>query len=276
MPRRYRASLVAALSLAIAPVVHAAQDVLPNHITTGSLSVTFKTIATGLSSPVYLSGVPDSTGRLFVVDQTGQIQIIQNGVVLPTPFLDVSSRLVGLTPSYDERGLLGLAFDPNYASNGKFYTYESEPVNGTGDFTLPGGVTPSYQNVLATWQVSGNPNVANAGSFASLMKIDKVQGNHNGGTIAFGPDGKLYMGLGDGGAANDSGAGHVAATGNGQDLTTPLGKMLRLDVSVTPGLGERRQSSIQHSGQQSLRGHRRGGQGNLRLRPSQSVPLEFR
>lgn len=233
------ASCIFAVALlgAASSTLLASQDVLTNHIQKGAFTIDLEPVATGFASPVGLMQAPGDPSKTYIVDQTGQIRVLQNGVLQSTPFLDISSKLIGLSASYDERGLLGLAFDPNFATNGKFYTYESEPVNGAGDFTLYGGVAPTYQNVLAAWTVNLATGQVNASSYTPLMRIDKNAGNHNGGTIAFGPDGKLYIGLGDGGNANDSGPGHNPSTGNAQDLTTPLGKMLRIDVGVTPGQG---------------------------------------
>ena len=190
-----------------------------------------QTIASGLTAPNDLTSVGD--GRLFVNQQDGLIRIVKNNALLATPFLDLSARLVAST---DERGLLGLAFHPGYndpASPGfrKFYTYTSEPVTGAADFTVPKTTAFDHQSVVAEWQVSaGNPDLADPASRREVLRVDEPQANHNGGKLAFRPgELYLYIGLGDGGASNDVGDGHNNITGNGQDLTTVLGKILRID-----------------------------------------------
>jgi glucose/arabinose dehydrogenase len=198
------------------------------------LRVALTQVASGLTAPNDLMSVGD--GRLFVVEQTGKIRIIKNNALLATPFLDLSARLVALSASYDERGLLGLAFHPGFDDSSspgfrKFYTYTSEPVSGAADFTVPKTGPFDHQSVIAEWQVSaGNPDVADPSSRREVMRIDEPQSNHNGGKLAFrASDQYLYISLGDGGAANDVGDGHNSKIGNGQDLTTVLGKILRID-----------------------------------------------
>ena len=139
-------------------------------------------------------------------------------------------------PNYDERGLLGFAFHPDFSNTPtagfhKVYTYTSEPVAGAADFTVPDTSPFNHQSVIAEWQISvGNPDVVDPATRREVMRIDEPQFNHNGGHLAFRPaDHYLYISLGDGGAANDVGAGHNPATGNAQDKTTVLGKMLRID-----------------------------------------------
>ncbi|MCL5102923.1 MAG: PQQ-dependent sugar dehydrogenase [Armatimonadetes bacterium] len=194
-------------------------------ITKGPQMVELQAIATGLTAPIALAHTSDS--RLFIVDQTGKVLIYQNGGVLPTPFLDVSSKITPLTPGYDERGLLGMAFHPNNAANGKFYVHYTAPTATTNW---------DHKNVVSEFTVSGNPSIANAASERVLLTFDHPQSNHNGGTIAFGADGKLYIASGDGGNANDEDpagspiVGHTPSTGNAQDLTKLLGKILRIDV----------------------------------------------
>jgi glucose/arabinose dehydrogenase len=153
--------------------------------------------------PVDIQDVGD--GRLFVVEQVGTIRVWQDGVVLPDPFLDLRDR-VGI--SANEQGLLGLAFHPDYASNGRFFV----------NYTDHNGDT-----VIARFLVSQEPNRADPTSETVLLEIDQPFPNHNGGGLAFGPDGFLYVGMGDGGSAGDP-------RGNGQSLDTLLGKMLRIDV----------------------------------------------
>jgi glucose/arabinose dehydrogenase len=214
-----------------------ATPVLPP-VVKGPIRIELQTVLTGITSPMQWLSANDGTGRMFLVEQTGKIKIFKNGSLNATPFLDVTSRLVALSANYDERGLLSMAFHPGFSNPSspgyrKIYTYTSEPVNGAADFTepVPAGFTFNCQAVIAEWQVSaGNPDVIDPATRREVMRIDHPQSNHEGCTLAFRPSDKyLYISLGDGGAANDSGAGHNATTGNGQDLTTVLGKILRID-----------------------------------------------
>jgi glucose/arabinose dehydrogenase len=197
-------------------------------------AVGLRLIADGLTSPVALVDAPDGTDRLFLVDQIGLIRIIMSdGSLATTPFLDLRSRLVALMPDFDERGLLGLAFHPNYASNGRFFVYYSAPLRPGA----PAGF--DVTSTIAEFRVSADPNRADPASERILLQIDKPQFNHNGGTVAFGPaDGYLYISIGDGGGADDVGLGHVEdwyatnAGGNGQDVVQNLlGSILRIDVN---------------------------------------------
>ena len=200
-------------------------------IAKGNITIELETVASGLVSPLGLTQPDDATDRLFIYDQAGKVWIVQNGSLLPTPFLDVSGRLVTLMTNYDERGLLGFATHPNFSSHPKVYTYTSEPVAGSADFTVPITGSFNHQSVVAEWAVdAGNPNLIDVGSRRELMRIDEPQFNHNGGSLRFGADGMLYISLGDGGNANDVGDGHNSQTGNAQDVTNVLGKLLRIDV----------------------------------------------
>jgi hypothetical protein len=193
--------------------------------------------------PVWGTFAPGDHDRLYVVDQVGKIYVVNvDDRAKPRKkklFLDISSRLVPLGLfgiNYDERGLLGMAFHPRFKKNGLFYTFSSEPVSGEADFsTQPAGVVPDCQSVILEWHAlnpkkDGETPIVELASVREVMRIDKPQFNHNGGAIVFGPDGMLYIGLGDGGAANDRGAGHVDG-GNGQSLApgNVLGKILRID-----------------------------------------------
>ncbi len=174
--------------------------------------------------------------RLFIIDQVGKIWIIdKHGVRLPIPFLDVTSRMVALNPGFDERGLLGFAFHPNYRHNGRFFVYYNAPRRAGGP--QPGVLWNNLARI-SEFRVSSNPNLADMGSERVLLELDDPQSNHNGGTIAFGPDNYLYIAIGDGGAANDNAPGHVPdwylvnAGGNGQDVEANLfGNILRIDVN---------------------------------------------
>src|ERR671918_477011 len=196
------------------------------------MDVDLELIAGGLTSPVTLMEAPDGTGRLFVVDQAGLIRVITpSGVLLPEPFLDVRDRMVALQAGFDERGLLGLAFHPDYASNGRFFVYYSAPLREGG----PAGF--NHTSHISEFTVSGDPDRADPASEWILLQVDEPQFNHNAGALAFGPDGYLYISLGDGGGANDVGLGHVEdwyadnGGGNGQDIEQNLlGNILRIDV----------------------------------------------
>ena len=165
-------------------------------------------IVRGLVDPLYLTA-PEGDDRLFVIEQPGRIRIVEENMLLPTPFLDISDIVSDLG---NERGLLGMAFHPDFATNGRFF------VNYTA--TEPRGDT-----VVAEYTVSADANVANP-TGEILLTFDQPQSNHNGGAIEFGPDGFLYIGTGDGGGADDQ----HGPEGNGQNLDTLLGKLLRIDV----------------------------------------------
>jgi glucose/arabinose dehydrogenase len=240
---RFTQALLPSLAaLVFASHAHAAPvtDPFPARIAKGSVRIDLIPTATGLASPVLAIPAPgDASQRLFVVDQIGHIRVVQNNQLLPEPFLDVTGRLVELEKAFDERGLLGLAFhpgfqDPQSPGHRRLFTSTSEPAQGRADFPNPhaGGVPPNHHSVLAAWKVSAeNPNRVDPASRVELMRIEQPQFNHNGGMLAFGPDGFLYIGMGDGGGANDIGPGHNPKTGNAQDPNVVLGKMLRIDVN---------------------------------------------
>ena len=177
-----------------------------------SLAVT--PVVTGLASPVFLTA-PAGDARLLVVEQPGRIRIVENGALVTTPFLDITSQIA----SGGERGLLGMAFHPQYATNGFFYV----------NFTDTEGDTR-----VMRFTVSANRNVANPASGKLILRVDQPYANHNGGMIAFGPDGMLYIGMGDGGSGGDP-------QNHAQTRTDLLGDMLRLNVNAgdpyTPAAG---------------------------------------
>lgn len=183
-------------------------------------------IADGLTAPLALMPGGDGSGRLFILDQIGQIWILTaEGELLDQPFLDVSNLMVALSPSYDERGLLGLAFHPNYAENGRFFVYYSAPLRDEAP------VGWDHTSHISEFRVSeDDPNRADPDSERIILQVDQPQSNHVAGQITFGPDGYLYIPLGDGGAANDRGPGHTPELGNGQDTSNLLGSILRIDV----------------------------------------------
>ena len=163
----------------------------------------WEAVLSGLERPVDLQNAGDE--RLFIIEKAGRIRVVENGTLVDFPFLDISNKV---TIRNNEQGLLGLAFHPDYAENGFFYI----------NYTDKGGDT-----VIARYRVTPAPNIADPSSEVILLRAKQPFGNHNGGVLAFGPDGYLYAGLGDGGSAGDP-------FGNGQKLDTFLGKILRLDV----------------------------------------------
>ncbi len=209
------------------------------HIPQGDISIQLTPIATGLAAPDYGISAPGDTNRLFVVEQNGLLRVIQNGSLLSVPALDIRSRVAPpLVPSSpnDERGFLGLAFhpgfnDPSSLGYRTLYTYSSQlvPAGGSPTYATPNGASTNYENVITEWKMSASdPNVVDPTTRREIISFGKNAGNHNGGTIAFGPDGYLYLGTGDGGNANDVGPSHVPG-GNAQNLSVALGKMLRID-----------------------------------------------
>lgn len=205
-------------------------------------NVDLNLIADGFVSPIGLVPVPDNSGRLIVIDQIGTLWVLDaEGNKLPTPFIDLTSRMQPLNPGFDERGLLGVAFHPEYATNGRLFIYYNAPPRA-------GGPTPTttWNNLarFSEFKVSADPNIIDMNSERVFLEIDDPQGNHNGGTMIFGHDGYLYISVGDGGGANDTNAGHVEdwyatnAGGNGQDIEQNLwGSILRLDMDAAMPYG---------------------------------------
>ena len=179
--------------------------------------VGLKLVASGFAAPMEFISSKD--GRMFVVDQIGLVKVITaDGKLQEEPFLNISDRMVKISPRYDERGLLGLAFHPDFARNGRVFVFYSAPLRSGA----PQGW--NCTNNLSEFRVSkDDPNMIDMSSEKVLLQIDKPQMNHNGGTIAFGPDGYLYLPLGDGGGANDVAMGHVTG-GNAQNTSTLLGQ----------------------------------------------------
>ena len=177
-------------------------------------SMTLEQVGTGFARPVFATQAPGDSSRIFVLEQhTGEIKILDlnSGTTNPTPFLDVPSSSSG-----NERGLLGLAFDPAYVTNGRFYVNYTNSQNGAT-------VVEQYTRSTA--------NVANP-TGTQVLSVSQPQSNHNAGWLGFGPDGFLYIATGDGGGSNDNGSGHTAGTGNSLDITNNLlGKILRVDVN---------------------------------------------
>jgi hypothetical protein len=169
-----------------------------------AVPVALQPVATGFSRPILVTSPPGDTQRIFVVEQTGTIRVVSGVAIVPAPFLDLS----GSVACCGEQGLLGLAFHPDYAQNGYLYV----------NYTDLGGTTR-----VVRYTVSADPDVADPASASAVLSQPQPFANHNGGMLAFGPDGYLYVALGDGGSGGDP-------QGNGQNLGTWLGKMLRVDV----------------------------------------------
>ncbi len=207
---------------------------IPQSIPTGAM-VKLELVASGLVSPNWGTSAPGDDDRLFVVDQTGILGAIDLESGDMSVFADLSALLVPLgvggPGTFDERGFLGLAFHPDYQSNGLLYTYTSEPVAGEPDFPVPFGAPANNHIVITEWHVpdpQDDDSVVDPASQRVLLRIADPQFNHNGGALNFGRDQMLYIAIGDGGAADDQGPGH-SPNGNGQDLSNLFGKILRID-----------------------------------------------
>lgn len=198
--------------------------------TPATVQLSLASVASGLSQPVFLAA-PAGDSRLFIVERPGRIRIVANGALLPTPFLDMTAK----TTTDGERGLLSLAFHPQYAQNGSFFVYYTD---SNGDIAV------DRMKVSAT-----NANLADPATTGRVITIaHRDFNNHNGGQLAFGPDGYLYLGTGDGGSGGDP-------QGNAQNLNSLLGKILRLDVGVVvPGLTYGIPTGNPYAGQAGRRG----------------------
>jgi len=173
---------------------------------TGNLEL--QLVASGLSSPLYLTA-PAGDPRLFIVEQAGRIRIVRAGQLLARPFLDIGDRVA----SGGEEGLLGLAFHPNYASNGSFYV----------NYTHLNNARDTLYTLIERYTVSAAPDSADSASHKLILRIVQPYSNHNGGLVMFGPDGMLYIGMGDGGSGGDP-------QNRAQNPDSLLGKLLRIDV----------------------------------------------
>jgi glucose/arabinose dehydrogenase len=191
--------LYLAFALCLPGVAHAEQSAA----TVDGVAITLAPVAENLRQPIFLTA-PKRDPRLFVVEQGGRIRIIENGAVRPEPFLDIADAI----RSGGEQGLLGLAFHPAYATNGRFFVNYTDRQGDTQ---------------IVAYRVSPDASVADKSSAATILSVDQPAPNHNGGWLGFGPDGFLYVGMGDGGRAGDP-------WGNGQNPNALLGKILRLDV----------------------------------------------
>ncbi len=200
-------------------------------VASAEMTVNLQVAADGLTGPLNMVTPPDGSKRRFITEQIGVIRILMpDGKMLDEPFLNIRHRIPKLHQDFDERGLLGLAFHPDFKNNGRFFVAYSGLL--PGDSTLDKVVWYDHTNYVAEYRVSkSDPNRADQMSERILSKIDWPQFNHNGHWIGFGPDGFLYVSTGDGGYANDWGIGHNVTKGNGQDLMSLNGKVLRIDVN---------------------------------------------
>lgn len=172
-----------------------------------TVTLALQQVASGLARPVYLTA-PPGDDRLFIIEQAGRIRIVRDGALLQQPFLDITDSVTNLGGMGDERGLLGLAFHPQYAANGQFYVNYTDLAGDTR---------------VERYTRGADPDVADPASARLILAVDQPAGNHNGGHMMFGPDGMLYVALGDGGGSGD-------AQNNAQTLSTLLGKLLRINV----------------------------------------------
>ena len=201
--------VMAALFVAVGPRPGAADARVRAPRSAAPPAVGLQKVPGTFDQPLYVTAPPGDTTRLFVVEKTGRIRIVKNGAVLAEPFLDLS----GSVSTASERGLLSMAFDPGYASNGRFYI----------DYTNTAGNT----RVVRYTASKVNPDRAATSTRKVLLSVHQPYSNHNGGQLQFGPDGRLYVGMGDGGSAGDP--QHHA-----QNPGSRLGKLLRIDVSASP------------------------------------------
>ena len=203
MPRLLRT--VAAAPAFLGLVMTCGGDSAGTTLPPGAVSVRLEEVVTGLAYPVYLTAAPGDTSRLFVVEKGGTVRVLKHGVLLPTPFIDLSSRVT----KGSEQGLLGMAFHPS----------DNRVVLS---FTVAGPERGGRSRV-ATFTAGADPDVLDPASEQLVLEVDQPYSNHNGGHVAFGPDGYLYFGLGDGGSGGDP-------QGHGQDRSDLLGSLLRLDL----------------------------------------------
>jgi len=208
---------------------------IPAPIQKGPIRLRLKQIADGLTAPNWAVPIPGATEHLYVSDQDYKLWRINLANSTKEIFLAISPPLpLGIAGdgSYDERGLLGFAFHPQYAENGLWYTYTSEIAGDSSDFsTMPAGATPNHRSVITEMRsispsLNDPPAAIDFGRV--LLTVDQPQFNHNGGALNFGPDNLLYIAFGDGGASDDEGIGH-GTEGNGQNPGNPLGSLLRID-----------------------------------------------
>lgn len=193
------------------------------HLSSGDsiapIRVHVKTIAEGLHSPTALA-FPGNE-EIWVTEQTGKLWALKSGLLSALPLLDLQAKLIKIDKSYDERGLLGLTLHPQFKTNRKFYVYYSAPSDNKSD----------HQDVVAEYVLAKGATTIDPNSGRIILRMEKPDSNHDGGCIQFGPDGYLYVSFGDGGGQGDK----HGKFGNGQNLNTLLGKILRIDVNTRSG-----------------------------------------
>ena len=218
-------SILRLVAGSVSCLILAAATAIPSKAS-DSPRVGLKPIAEGFTSPLNLISLPDGSGRLLIADQVGTIHVLnKDGKLSDALFLDLRGRLVELNKGFDERGLLGLALHPDFKSNHKLYIYYNAPRRA--------GISTNWDHTIhvSEFKTTQDFTKVDLASERVLLQFDKPQMNHNCGRMLFGPDGFLYLGTGDGGGADDNQFGHTAPQGNGQDTTTLLGKILRIDVN---------------------------------------------
>ncbi len=210
-------------------------DPIPD-VPNGSITIELEVFSDSRSFPLGVVFPDDGTGRAFIYEQFSSIFVVDGGGVTDTvtPFLNLGSSGENLLEVGGEKGLLGFALHPGFGdvggANDRIYTYTSQATSGVPDFATPAGGSTNHHGVIAEWAVdSGDPDVIDTSTRRELLRIGQPSGNHNGGAIRFGPDGLLYIALGDGGAADDEGNGHEPE-GNGQRTDNLLGSIIRIDV----------------------------------------------
>lgn len=204
----------------------------------GKQEVDAKLFTNGLVSPLGVIAVPDHSKRLAIIDQVGKAWLTdENGTRSSVPLIDVTSKMVTLDPNFDERGLIGLAFHPEFKSNGRFFIYYQLPPRAGGP--QAGSLWNNLSRISEFKVMASDPNIADMASEKVILEWDDPQFNHNGGTIEFGADRYLYIAIGDGGGADDVGPGHVEdwytvnTGGNSQSIEANVfGKILRIDVNT--------------------------------------------
>jgi glucose/arabinose dehydrogenase len=195
--------------------------------TPAAAEIALEVVADRLGTPVGLVAYPGRPDVEVVWEQTGKVHVLRDGALLDRPFLDLTRRLVDLLPDYDERGLLGLAFHPRFAENGRVFVYYGAPTRD--------GATGDHTNRLSEFRLDPtDPWRVDPASERVLLELEQPQFNHSGGGLGFGPDGRLYLGTGDGGGEGDASPGH-SSQGNAQDPMRLNGKVLRIDVDHPSG-----------------------------------------
>ena len=208
----------------------------------GERTVNLELIAQGLDAPTAFADPDDSSGRVFISDRNGQIRIIKDGSLTRNPFLDISDRIVMLENRGEERGLLGIAFPPRFRDVQRFFVHYSARLREKAPENW------DHTSRISEFLVSSEEDIADPASERIILEVDQPYPNNNGGDIKFGPDGLLYIAMGDGGNVDDGGKGHTPEIGNGQDTASLLGKDRSYQRCSS--------ASIYHTLEQSLHQHR--------------------